>query len=304
MESPAAFDPDEEVYKKNNVIPASKIPQIDKEETVVVENKTGRNATYLAGMRKELDPAKLENPVTITAGGTYHDKFVDKIAKGLPTGKNVVISQEALEYLAKFAKRMKDGYQAAVPLLCCGTDCVYAKSCPLLKAGIEVELMEPCKVEEHLFNTWVEDKMVELDVDPDDPMASIDRSQIREYAELEILQMRATLEMANDPLTVREKVIGMSEDGEPLTQDIENPRIAIVGRLSQAKRGLLGDLVGTRKERLKAGPKGEDTADTVAAFAAGARKRNEELEKKRLESKTNEKEVIVVEVKDVTPPKD
>ena len=297
MDSPAPFNPDEEIYKDNNIIPASDIPP-QKKKVIKVENKTGRNATYLAQRKKPFNPAKLENTVTITSGGTYQDKFVTNIAQNLPKDTAVQISEEALTSLALWANKMKDGYQAAVPLICTGSLCPYSKSCPILKAGIEPELMAPCQVETHLFNTWVHDKMVELQVDPNDPMASIDRSQIREYAELEILQLRATLEMAVNPETVKEKCIGVDEKGEMIIQDVENPRIGIIGKLSQAKRGLLTDLVGTRKARLGVGDKGDSAAKTVANFAAGAKKKYEEIEKKRLESLTNEKEIEVIEVKE------
>jgi hypothetical protein len=139
--------------------------------------------------------------------------------------------------------------------------------------------------------------MHELGVDHNDPMASIDRSQIREYAELEILQLRATLEMADNPTTVYERIISVDESGNPVKSDVENPRIGIIGKLAKAKRDILSDLVGTRKERLKAGQKGESASETVAAFAAGARKHQAELEAKRLASKNGE---VPVEVKVVT----
>lgn len=269
-------------------------------KVINVENPTGRNSHYLSKRRLPFDPNKINTNVQIVAGEKQDDPFIDNIARQMVPGTVANISQEALIYLSNFSKKMRDGYQAAVPLVCLGEDsCPYAKSCPLLKAGLEVPILENCPVEEHLFNTWVDEKMKELGVKQDDPMASIDRSQIREMAELEIIQMRATLEMSNAPETVREKVVGFDEDGKPIVQDVENPRIGIITNIAKVKRDILSDLVGTRKERIRAGEKTNTPVETLAGFAAKAKERSIELEKKRLESQTNERQV---EINETTTP--
>ena len=161
---------------------------------------------------------------------------------------------------------MATGYQAAVPLICLDDDCPYKAKCPLHETGIPRPHMKDCPVESHLFEQWRSNKMLELGIeDPNDPMFSVDMSQINEYAELEILQYRANIEMAMDPETVKEKIIGVDDGGNLIKQDIENPRINIIDKLARSKRGLLDDLLATRKARNN--KKGGDVDEGVSKLA-------------------------------------
>lgn len=268
----------------------------------VISNATGLNATALSNRRQEFDQDKLETVVTIEKGGTYSNKLASELSKQMNSDESIELTKENLNFLTSFSSKMKDGYQAAVPLVCLGErKCPYAKSCPLVQQSVELKIGGPCPVETHLFSTWTESKYKELGIDPDSDDFGVDRSQVREHAELEILQYRATLEMAETPLTVVEKVIGIDDAGQPIVTEVENPRIGVISRLSTIKRNLLTDLVATRKARLAAGQKGESAMDTVSRLAARGKERQEKLEKERLERIENERDVEAEVIDDETP---
>jgi len=274
------FSPDDELEK----------PQ---EDTTVVESSTGCNATYLQKRPQKHQLKGQDNVLTLTRSSTVKDPIIQNLLALMPEGQELVVTEAAMKTLAQFARRMVDGYQAAVPMICLGQKCPYYNMCPVVKAELSPPLLKPCPVETHLFDNWKKQKMVELEVDSDDEMMAIDRNQINELAELEILQLRANWEMAMDPQTVREKCVGVDDNGDPIMTEIENPRINVISKLGKEKGRLLDDLVATRKARVKAGAGNtKDASSIVSAFANAAKR---ELNKKAQEDK---EKVIEVEVTD------
>lgn len=179
---------------------------------------------------------------------------------------------------------------------------IVVHNCPLVKAKIELPLLEDCPVETHLFNQWTENKMIELGVEPDDELASVDRSQIREFAQLEIIQRRANLEMSLQPGVVTEKVIGFDNEGRPITSTEVNPRIDVIAKLSASKSRILNDLVGTRAARIKAGGGKKNMVNTMADLVSDltAEKHNAQEAKRtaKKQSKIKEVEIEVIEDKE------
>lgn len=264
------------------------------DEVTIVDSATGCNANFLKKRPQKHQMRGVDNVVVVTKDSPITDPLLKNLVALMPDGQELKITEAALKTLSQFARRMVDGYQAAVPMICLSDKCPYYNLCPLVKAELEPPLLKPCPVETHLFDDWKKQKMKELDVSSDDEMMAIDRSQINELAELEILQLRANWEMALDPMTVREKCIGVDEDGNPIMQEVENPRINVISKLGREKSRLLDDLVATRRARIKAGAAGgKDASSVVAAFAGAAKRR---LHKELEESKES---IIDVEVKDV-----
>ena len=118
--------------------------------------------------------------------------------------------------------------------------------------------------------------------DPEKHMFAVDMSQRNEYAELEILQYRTNIEMAMDPETVKEKVVGYDEHAnKAIMQDVENPRIGMIDKLGKSKRNLLEDLLATRKARAssKTGQKDEGAGQMAALIRAAKEWENEQANK-------------------------
>lgn len=272
-------------------------PEGNPPEHTSIDNSTGRNASYLDSRKKPFNPDKVENKVILKKGGEYDNTFAAELALSLPENREIELTEENLDFLTSFSKKMKDGYQAAIPMICMSNSCPYHKHCPLLRQGLPVPHLKECPVETHLFNSWVSSRCKELDIDIESDEFGVDRSQVREYAELEIIQYRAALEMAEDPLTVSEKTIGMDDEGKPIKVDVENPRISIINKLNASKGRILNDLVATRKSRLAAGDKPKDAATAMSEFASKAKERQEKIEaKKEAARKKDAGEIIDVEV--------
>jgi len=269
------------------------------EEATVVESSTGCNAHYLKKRPQKHQLKGADNVLTLTRGSSVKDPIIQNLLALMPEGQELVVTEAALKTLGQFARRMIDGYQAAVPMICMGQKCPYYNLCPVVKAELSPPLLKPCPVETHLFDDWKRQKMIELEVDADDDMMAIDRNQINELAELEILQLRANWEMAMDPQTVREKCVGVDDNGEPIMTEIENPRINVISKLGKEKGRLLDDLVATRKARVKANMgNNKDASSIVSAFANAARK---QLNQQNKESKET---IVDVEIVDETKPEE
>ncbi len=223
----------------------------DKDPSIIkAKSETGFNANYLAAHKKKTllnPPPETKNVLTLKKGDLAPKDVDQSILDLIPDGKTLEITEAALAELSKFANKMAHGYQASVPLVCLGEKCRYYNLCPLVKAKIELPLLDSCPVETSLFNKWVKNKTNELNVDPNDELASVDLSQIMEYAQLEIIQMRANLEMSMEPGVVTEKVIGFDANGKAITTTEINPRIGVIEKLATIKSRILDDLVGTEK---------------------------------------------------------
>lgn len=145
--------------------------------------------------------------------------------------------------------KMKHGMYAAIPIVCRGHECPYAKTCPLLREGL-APTGERCPIEISMILTKFEDYCSEFDIDQQNV---VDMSMVKDLIDVEIQINRADNILAIDGSFMQEIVVAVSENGD----EIVNPQIHKASdykdRLLKRKHDILHLMNSTRKD--KAGDK-------------------------------------------------
>ena len=193
--------------------------------------------------------------------------LVDKISPD----RTVTLPAETWKTLAKWAVKARKGASREAPMLCTSEQCPYAKQCPLIKSGVNIEPFTECPLESYLMEEWDEDMAASIADKPGDKLYAPDLRTISHSTLLEILMRRTTMELANDPEVVKEVVIGIDEEGKPVKAEKLNDKITAVQNMIKTEEKLHDSLLATRKSRAAAGDKlsgdSEDYIEGAASFA-------------------------------------
>lgn len=179
-------------------------------------------------------------------------------------GEEVSFSKHQADAIERYINSRIDGYQLALTMIC-NEKCPYRDSCPLAMTKTELPTGKHCPLEQGLFGIRVAKLCAELNVDMRNPKHYIDNMTIREVAVVEMLMERLSAEIARDPLTVQEQVVGISGEGEPVLKDEVTAHQHRLDQLVKRKFDLLKTLSATRKERISQGlATGEDPSQYFA----------------------------------------
>lgn len=145
--------------------------------------------------------------------------------------------------------RGRNGALAALPMICRWEECIIRAQCPLYQAKVDPPPRDlPCPIETSDIDRWVKELMVELEVTEKDVT---DLSILRELVTWMVLEKRALAELALDPKNIRDAVLGIDKDGDPITKEMMNPAITMLEKAAKTKQKYRDALVATREAKAK-----------------------------------------------------
>lgn len=144
-------------------------------------------------------------------------------------------------------KSMSTGLNAAVPLVCTGPACPFARGCPYFaidKAPIGMD----CLVEKQLINYWTQQYIEEFDVDF---KSFTELRMVSELAEFDIYEMRITKYLAEKHPTLLQDVVSFNAQGDEVVNLEISRAFDLKERIKKNRMKVLESLVATRKDKVK-----------------------------------------------------
>lgn len=257
-----------------------------------------------------IPPKKSLAVVTQSTWTKPGDQTVKSLQQVLDAGaedySDVELTDSQEQLLVKTLKKMAVGSAIFAPMKCAGGECPFAVDCPLVQMGPGVHgkapVNKPCLLEETTFREALGGYVMEYEVDP----ASItELTMCSELAEIEVLQWRLnmTLRQPQHASLVTEQTVGVTPQGEQITQLQVSPIFEQKQKLANRKSKLIKLMVGDRQEKYKkeAALKQKTEAD-AASQMSDVKKQLQELQQNM---KTKARQQIidgeVIEAKVVTP---
>lgn len=205
--------------------------------------------------------------------------------------KEVEYTQDEARFIKQRMQHLSTGSAAALPLICKGPQCPFARKCPFIAIDEQrqeewekvqregdVQFAEPpvlqtpigkhCLVEINLLNQWTRLYVFEFDVAEE---SFVDLSMCRELAEIEVMLWRINNGLGKDENVelVQETTVGTDREGNPLTKKELNTLVEARERMVNRKSKLIKLMVGDRQEKYKreAALKTKDDADPSTSAA-------------------------------------
>jgi hypothetical protein len=134
---------------------------------------------------------------------------------------------------------------------CKGPDgCPYSQTCPLVEAGMSFDgvIGSGCPLEKYYLTNWSAQLSAELQLDPD---RAIDKWAAMDIVKWMVLENRALELLKIRPSVTEMQIISVTQDGDPVEQEIMNPLIEFVDRCERAIQRSLKTLNATREMKAK-----------------------------------------------------
>ena len=233
---------------------------------------------------------KEEKQITLrnTCEGLEKDSVLSKFAEKLQDGYEITLTPKEVKRLLVYVNTLKHGFAAAVPLICTGEQCPYTLKCPL-GMNNNYPLGKECPIETTLVDIWYNDYIKDLDVDPDN---KVDTALVGDVVFWEILEKRATEELATKPEIIRKNLAGFQETSEgmkPIYKEDMNQIINFLEKAQRQKLKIMNALIATREAKAK---------DTSRIFADPSTYAAKLLDKAReLQNKAADMGVVEAEIK-------
>ena len=193
---------------------------------------------------------------------TYEGK--NKVTKNLPDERDDAwgFSKKGKEALAKanHMNKLKHGFYASIPILCKGKECPYTDACYIQKG--EYPKGEPCPVEASTIEKLVEKYCKEFEVTEDE---MVDISMIKNLVNIDISLTRCDKKLATDPDIVKQVVISVTEDGQPIRKPEIDKSYELRDKLWRQRRNILNDLMGTRKAKAETEQESNQDPSSIVA---------------------------------------
>lgn len=157
-------------------------------------------------------------------------------------------TEEEAQKISNQMRFLSTGLNAAIPILCTGPSCPFAKSCPYQKIG-KAPIGKPCILEKQLITYWTERYVAEFDVD----MQNLTELHlVSELAEFDIYEMRITKYLAEEhPTLMQEVVTAVTEEGNIVSNMEISRAFDLKERIKRSRMKVLESLMATRKEKVK-----------------------------------------------------
>ena len=223
------------------------------------------------------------------AVGLDEDSVLARFASKMKDGYEVTLTPKEAKRLICYLNTLKTGFQAAIPILCMGEQCPYAKKCPLGENNNYPMGLE-CPLEDTIKDLWFSQYAQELELSEE---SKIDNSLVMDLVFWEMLSKRATEELAIDPSIIKRTVAGFqnTKDGlKPVYKDELNQRLTFLERAQKQKMKILDSLVATREAKSK------DTSRMIhdpSSYAAKLLDKARELKEKAAQHGLVEVESVV-----------
>jgi len=182
--------------------------------------------------------------------GLKEDSVLAKFASKMKDGYEVTLSPKESKKLICYLNTLKTGFQAVMPIICMGEQCPYSKKCPLGENN-NYPMGLDCPIEDTIKEVWYADYAKELEINPDN---KIDAALVQDIVFWEMLSKRATEELAADPKILKRTVAGFqnTKDGlKPVYKDDLNLRLTFLERAQKQKMKIMESLIATREAKSK-----------------------------------------------------
>lgn len=205
----------------------------------------GEETSLGSNVEDKLEEMKVEEQKVV-------DKFeINREAKSNPLNSLWNISQENETVIEKSynAFGTEFGMYASIPMLCKGSNCVYAELYPELHGDLH-QPGERCPVEVAIILSRYEQYKEDLMMDPED---AVDMSILRDVIDYDIQIIRAENKVAVEGDFVKDVVVGISNSGQEIMQEQITQASEYKQKIQAARNKALNLLNSTRKD--KAGEK-------------------------------------------------
>jgi hypothetical protein len=199
------------------------------------------------------------------------------VTKNLPRGDAWQLSEEGrkAKELAGHLSNLRHGFYATIPIRCKADECPYADVCPIFKMG-KAPYGEVCPVEAATVEELTKRYIKEFDVNEED---MVDVSMIRNLVDIDISILRCNKKLAIDADIVQDVIVGITEQGQAITQPQINKAYDLQERLLNRREKILTLMQGTRKDKVQAGQAANlDPSTIIADMKAQLDKFREEKE--------------------------
>ena len=197
---------------------------------------------------------EIENDKQITLRNTCEgltaDSLLARFARRLQDGYEVTLTPKEAKKLIVYLNTLKHGFAATAPMMCLGEQCPYAVKCPL-GTNNSYPIGKECPIEGALLDMWHGDYVKELGIDPD---SKVDGALVGDLVFWEILEKRATEELAKNPAIMQKNVAGFQNtpDGlKPVYRDEMNQIINFLEKAQRQKLKIMNALIATREAKAK-----------------------------------------------------
>ena len=223
-----------------------------------------------------------------TCEGLESNSMLSKFAEKFKDGFEISLTPREAKKLVVYLNTLKHGFTASVPILCTGDRCPYAQKCPLVEMN-SCPIGKDCPIEGTLIEMWHSDYMRNLEVDPDN---RVDSALVSDVVFWEILEKRATEELAKRPEILRKNVAGFQEtsDGvKPVYKEEMNQIINFLEKAQKQKLKIMNALIATREAKAKDANR---IISDPSTYAAKLLDKARELQDKAADLGTVEAEVV------------
>jgi len=199
---------------------------------------------------RKVEIVNIEHPVIQEIIKYYSDEHID----------GITFTEREMERIIRYAQSLNYGTAVWVPLICTGQAlCVYKHVCPIID---KAPLGKKCIWEMQAVQKWFDDYVQSLEVDTND---KIERSQIMELVEADILNARASAVLGREGF-VMENPVGTNPDtGETIFHKELHIAMQIKEKAQFRRDRIMKAFIATRDSKVKS-MKGM-VADSTEYFA-------------------------------------
>lgn len=198
--------------------------------------------------------------------------------------------------------KVKTNMFAAIPMICRGSKCPVARTCPLYAQNIH-PIGGVCPIEMAMVQQFFHDYVEELNVDV---TRLVEVSMIRDLVDQEIQYMRKTNVLANEDF-IQDNIVGITPDGKPLIRKELHQAVEMEDKIHRRKEKLRNQLLATREARAKVGQGVADTAQVMSSLLEKADEINrarEDAIRKRMGRDALYDDYIEADSEELPPPKE
>lgn len=219
-------------------------------------------------------------------------QFFDFLDIDLDRYKEVEYTREEALYIKKRMQHLSTGSAAALPLICKGPECPFARKCPFIAVDemrqknwneaqengmaqfsepplFQTPIGKHCLVEVNLLNEWTRLYINEFDVGEE---SFVELGFCRELAEIEVMLWRLNngLSKEENAELVQETAVGVDRTGAVVMRKEMNTLLEAREKMVNRKSKLIKLMVGDRQEKYKkeAALKTREDADPSTSAAA------------------------------------
>jgi len=185
-----------------------------------------------------------------TCEGLDEGSLLAKFAKKLQDGYEITLTPKEVKRLILYINTLKHGFSATVPMVCMGEQCPYSSKCPL-GTNNNYPIGKDCPIEGTLREMWHNDYVKELGVDPE---SRVDGALVGDLVFWEVLEKRATEELAKKPEILQKNVAGFQQTPEglkPVYKDEMNQIVNFLEKAQKQKLKIMNSLIATREAKAK-----------------------------------------------------